>query len=98
MVGEAGDLGLELQLDLAGGAMALLGDDQLGELVDSLHVALPLLVALENLGIVAFDRALGLVRRDIIFLTVDEEDDVGVLLDRARFPEVRKLRPLVLAL
>ena len=35
---------------------------------------------------------------EIIILAVDEEHDVGVLLDRARFPEVRQLRPLVLAL
>ncbi len=35
---------------------------------------------------------------EIIFLAIDEPDHVGVLLDRARFPQVRELRPLVLAL
>ena len=33
----------------------------------------------------------------VIFVAVDEEHDVRVLLDRARFAEIRKLRPLVLA-
>ena len=39
-----------------------------------------------------------LLGREIIILAVDEEHDVGVLLDRARFAQVRQLRPLVLAL
>ena len=34
---------------------------------------------------------------NIILLAVHEHDDVGVLLDRARFAQVRELRPLVLA-
>ncbi len=53
---------------------------------------------LEDLGAVALDRALGLLRRDVIILAVDEHDDVGVLLDRARFAQIRQLRALVLAL
>src|SRR3546814_5156115 len=53
---------------------------------------------LEDLGVVALDRPFGLARCDIIFLAIDEEDDVGVLLDRAGFAKVGELRPLVLAL
>src|SRR3546814_20162017 len=77
---------------------SLLGDDQLGEAVGTLHVAGPGLMRLEDLGVVALDRPFGLARCDIIFLAIDEEDDVGVLLDRAGFAKVGELRPLVLAL
>jgi len=35
---------------------------------------------------------------EVIFLAIDEQDNVSVLLDRARFTEVRELRPLVVAL
>ena len=48
--------------------------------------------------VVAFDRALGLLRRDVIILAIDEQHDVGVLLDRSRFAQIRQLRALVLAL
>src|SRR4051812_27427234 len=98
IVGESGDLALEAHLDLAGGAVALLGDDQFCKAVDPLHVARPFAMAVEDLGIVALHRLLGLARRDIIFLAEDEEDDIGVLLDRAGFAKIGKLRPLVLAL
>src|SRR3569623_2107304 len=44
---------LELEDHLAGGAMALLGDDQLGQAEHALHVSRPLRVILEDLGAVA---------------------------------------------
>ncbi len=42
-IGEAGELALEEQVDLAGRAVALLFDEQLGLVVHLLHVALPFL-------------------------------------------------------
>ena len=39
----------------------------------------------------------GLGALDVIFLAEHEHDDVGVLLDGARFAEIGKLRPLILA-
>jgi hypothetical protein len=35
---------------------------------------------------------------EVIFLAIDEQDNVGVLLDRPRFAKIRELRPLVVAL
>src|SRR5512142_233939 len=66
-------LGDERHLHLAGGAVALLADDHVGD---------PVAV----LGLQAV--ALG---------AVEEEDHVGVLLERARLPEVRELGLLALA-
>ena len=66
-VAELRERGLEVQHDLAGRPVPVLGDDQL-------RVALALLVTV---------------------VAVDEHHDVGVLLDRARFAQVRELRPLV---
>ena len=43
---------------------------------------------------VGFQRLAHLV---VVFLAVDEQHHVGVLLDRAGFTQVRKLRPLVVA-
>jgi hypothetical protein len=40
--GEAGHVGLEGELDGAGGAVALLADDHLGLAVDLVHLGLPL--------------------------------------------------------
>src|SRR3546814_16992323 len=50
-----------------------------------------------DLDIGALDRALGLARGDIIILAEHEEHHVGVLLDRARFTKVGKLRTFVIA-
>src|ERR1051325_7331777 len=88
-IAELGELLLEIELHHAGGAVALLGDDDLGLVVRLLEPRLPFGV----FGIVGA-RLLG---AEIVFVAVDEHDDVGVLLDRARFPEVGELRALVLA-
>src|SRR5688500_4251828 len=40
-IGEAGDAGFEAQPHLAGRAVALLADDQLGQAMDALHVRHP---------------------------------------------------------
>src|SRR3954469_24691319 len=97
-VAELGDAAVELQPHLAGRAVALLGDDHFGQAVNPAHVLLPLLIGFDDLDIVVVLGGLGLARGDIIILAIDEEYDVGVLLDRAGFPEVGKLRALVLAL
>src|SRR5690242_13730545 len=97
-IAESRDLRLEFQRHLAGRAVALLGDDQFGEAIDALHVARPFGVILEDLGIVALNRTLRLLGGGIIILTIDEPHHIRVLFDRARFAQVGKLRPLVLAL
>ena len=56
---------------------------------DLLHLGLPLEVLL--------GAGLGLLVLQVIFLAVDEQHDVGVLLDRAGFAQVGELRPLVVA-
>ncbi len=89
-VAEAGGVGIERQLDDADGAVTLLADDHLGLVLQAVHVFLPLQVffgALARLG-----------AAQVVAFAVHEHDAVGVLLDRARFPQVGQLRPLVLAL
>ena len=86
-----------LSADDAGRAVALLGNDHFGLAVRRApYSSLPLVVFRELIGL-ARHWHVGLAPQ-IIILAVDEEDDVGVLLDRARFAQVRELRPLVLAL
>jgi hypothetical protein len=77
--------------------VALLGDDQFGDAEDALHFLPPLFIFLGRFRIVV-GAMLGLARGDVIVLAEDEPDHVGVLLDRARFAQVRQLRALVLAL
>src|SRR2546430_2407805 len=65
-------LGQEHDLDRADGAVALLADDDVGDV--------------------------GLARREVLLvlrLAIEEEDEVGVLLQGARFTKVRELRPEV---
>src|ERR1700676_5333561 len=88
-IAEPGETGLELQLDRAGGAVALLANDHFGLAVHQRHVKLPFLI---------FRRArAGFLVRQIIFLAEHEHHHVGVLLDRAGFTQVRQLRALVVA-
>src|SRR6185295_1753758 len=88
-IAESGELLLEVELHDAGGAVALLGDDDLGLVVRLLELDLPLGI----FGVVGA-RLLG---AQVILVAIDEHYDVGVLLDRARFAEVGQLRALVLA-
>ncbi len=78
--------------------MALLGDEQFRRAVDPLHVALPLLISFENLGIVAIHRPFGFTRGNIIVFAINEHDNIGILLDRAGFAKIGQLGALVLAL
>src|SRR6202790_539941 len=88
-IAEPGETGLELQLDRAGWAVALLADDHFGLAVHQRHVQLPFLI---------FRRArAGFLVRQIIFLAEHEHHHVGVLLDRAGFTQVGQLRALVFA-
>ncbi len=78
-----------MQLDGADGAVALLADDDLGDVAHMVHVFLPGQV---------FGRALArLGPAFVIALAIDEHDHVGVLFDRSGFAQVRQLGPLVLA-
>src|SRR5215831_9498491 len=81
---EARDGRLELQVDGARGAMALLADDHLGLAMGGFHLALPL-----DVLVGAGPR---LLVAQVIFLSIDEEHDVGVLLDRSGFAQVGELR------
>src|SRR6478735_8231652 len=94
-VAEPGEFGLEEQRDGAGRAVPLLGDDEVGLVVDLLHPLLPLVQRFLELvlGLVAdlLRGALGLV----VFVAIDEHHHVGVLLDRAGFAQIRQLRTLV---
>ncbi len=81
--------GVELQFDDAGGAVALLADDDFGDAGDLVHLVLPFLM-LGGVGA-------RLLAGEVIFLAVDEEHHVGVLLDRAGFAQVGQLRALVVA-
>ena len=80
----------KLELHGAGRAVALLADDDFGAAVHLLHLALP--------GEVLGRAFLGLLVLEVVFLAIDEEHDVGVLLDRAGVAEVGELRMLVVAL
>ena len=77
-------------------AVALLGDDHFGLAGGARYLAS--IPRTSRSFSVSSASAVGLDGLEIIILAIDEEHDVGVLLDRARFPEVRQLRPLVLAL
>src|SRR6202041_1636785 len=86
-VAEAGELPFELQFDGARRSMALLCDDDFGFPEGQLHFELPFFM---------FGGArLGLLVLQVIFLAVDEQNDVGVLFDRTGFAQVRQLRVLV---
>src|SRR4051812_22633572 len=78
VVVEAGELLLEVQLQVAGRPVALLTDEYFGDALDALV-------------------GLGIDRPVVELLSVDEQHDVGVLLDRARFAQVRELRPAMFA-
>src|SRR5262249_55988821 len=89
-IAEARELALEGELHRADRTMALLADDHLGLARHSHHLRLPIAELRCSLA--------RLLPLDIVFLTEHEHDNVGVLLDRARFTQIRELRPLVLAL
>ena len=97
-IAEFREAAFEPQPLLPGAAVAVLGDDQLRHPCDLAVLGFPFLERGEDLDRVAGDRVLRLVRPEIIFLAIDEEHDVGVLLDRARLAKVGELRALVLAL
>src|ERR1700730_6262281 len=73
---ESGEFADEGELDDAGRAVALLGDDELG---DTLRFG-------GRLAPVA-----------VHVLAVDEHDDVGALIEGARFAQVRELRTMIRA-
>jgi len=81
---------LEMQAYDARRAVALLADDDFGHVVDLRHCALPIRVLV---GTSRWLQAL-----EIVFRTEDEHDDVGILFDGARFAQVGKQWPFVLAL
>ena len=98
-IAEAGKLTLEQQRNRARGTMALFGDDQIGTVVGFRHPLLPLVHRRMVFFAIAVERdLLGHLLFKVIFVAVDEHHRVGVLLDRAGFAQVRKLRPLVVTI
>src|SRR5215207_4453001 len=95
-VAELGELAFERQAHDAGGTMALLGHDHLGLAVGLLAALAPALVALVEALVALLGAAARLGAGEVVLLAIDEHDDVGVLLDRARFAQIRKLGALVL--
>src|SRR5438876_11482124 len=88
-IAEARELALELHFHGAGRAVALLADDDFGLAVHQRHIELPFLV---------FRRArTRFLIGQIVFLAEHEHHNVGVLLDRAGFTQIRQLRALVVA-
>src|SRR3954451_23396532 len=79
-IGEAGEFAVEGERDRASRPMALLGHDHLGLAAHLVHVVFPLDVFL--------GAELRLAVLEVIFLAIDEHDDVGVLLDRTGFAQV----------
>src|SRR5215813_3047632 len=97
-IGELRHLALEVERHGADGAVALLGDENVGDVADLLAMLLPALDAFVELIHRFVSALLGLAALVIVLLAVDEHDDVGILLDRAGFAQVGELWPLVLAL
>jgi phosphoadenosine phosphosulfate reductase len=104
-LGELRDRRVEAQHDLARRAVALLGDDQLGEAIDRLDGLAPRVVCVADhlflrgqRAAADLGRALRLLHVEIIILAKHEPHHVRVLLDRPRFAQIREHRALVLAL
>ena len=77
--------------------MALLGDDQLRLVMRHFHILLPFIHStLEFLGIVE-GKLLRRSLHQVVFIAIDEHDHIGILLDRTRLTQIRKLRALVFA-
>ena len=94
---KAREFGFKEQLDGAGRAMALLGDDQFRLVMRHFHILLPFIHGtLEFLGMVE-GKLLGRALHQIIFVTIDEHHHLGVLFDGARLAQIRKLGALVFA-
>src|ERR1700747_292553 len=80
-IAEPGDRRIEVQFDGTGRTVTLLADDDFGLAVHQGHVELPLLI---------FRRARAwLLVAEIILLAIHEDDEVGVLFDRAGFTQIR---------
>ena len=78
---EAGDLWDEAHVDGADGAVAVLGDQQLGDLI------------LPGVAVRGVHHEVVLELALVVHIgAVDEDDDVGVLLDRAALTQVAELR------
>src|SRR5262249_42856540 len=71
--------------------MPLLADDDLGSAQGCTKLGLPLKVG----GLILFARRCAF---EVVLLPENEQHHVGVLLDGAALPEVRKLGPLAIAL
>ncbi len=87
-IGEAGKFRLERQLHGAGRSVTLLGDDDVGCAFHLVEQGFPFRVF--RIGRIAWLHVL-----DVIFFTEHEQHHVGVLLDRAGFAKVGKLRTFV---
>src|SRR5690606_37856769 len=88
-VRKPGQLVIEIQLHSASRPVTLFADNDLGATMRSLAVCLPFEVRLR-----AF---LGFLVLEVVFLSIDEQHHIGVLLNGPGIAQVRELRALVLA-
>jgi len=97
-VAEVREALLEMNIDGTDGAVTLLGDNDLGLVLGGLqprHESVVLGVEL-FLGLAGVALRIRLVQ--VILLAIDEQHNIGVLLDRPGLTQVRQVRALVLAL
>src|SRR3954453_13023629 len=80
-IAEARDFRFERQVDRARRTVELLADDNLGATVRALDLALPIQELLRTLA--------RLFVCEIIFLAEEQDNHVGILLDRAGFTQFR---------
>src|SRR5664280_430620 len=87
-VGESGVFSLKVKIDLSGGAVAVLLDQQLGLVVNFLHLLLPILHSIVMLLLVFKTDLLWLTVLFVILVAINEHHQVGVLLDRTGLAQV----------
>src|SRR6516165_1207877 len=90
-------LRVKAKLDCSNRSMPLLRYNDLAYAVNFAKLLLPVLITFVEF-LIRFVGTADRLTRLIVFLAEDEHDDVGVLLDRARFAQVSEHGPLILTL
>ena len=92
---EPGQRAIEVQIDATDRAVALFCDDDFGDILHFRLFCLPVFQFVLKPCTIFVKVPQRLVLLQIIFLTKDKHDDVSVLFNRARLPQVRELWALV---
>src|SRR5579859_608329 len=95
IIGKPRRCAVELQGHFADRTVTLLCDDDFAGAMDLLEPFLPIRIALVEFLFALLGAPAGLGATEIVFLAIDEHDDVGVLLDRARLAQIREHGPFV---